>query len=142
MPDELADDTSLEHDHQAVGERHRLVQVLGDQQDAGPAAGRLHQQMADGLDGAHVQAAGGLHCHQQLGVFVDLTGNDRLLLVAAGHAAHDGSAALAAAHVILGDQLIGVLPHLFTADKAVVLELGLPVALKHHIVFQDRKSVV
>ena len=43
---------------------------------------------------------------------------------------------MAAAHVILGDQLIRVLPHLFTADKAVVLELGLPVALEHHIVLQ------
>ena len=53
-----------------------------------------HDLLVDILDGAHVQAAGGLHGHQQLGIPVDLTGNDRLLLVAAGHAAHDGVAAL------------------------------------------------
>ncbi len=85
-----------------------------------PSVALGHDLLVDVLNGTDIQAAGGLHCHQQLGVFVDLAGNDRLLLVAAGHAAHDGCAALAAAHVVLGDQLIGILPHLFTADKAAL----------------------
>src|SRR5699024_11518306 len=80
--------------------------------------------------------AGGLDLHQQFGVAVDLTGDDGLLLVAARHAAGDGHAALAAADVVLPDQPVRVFPYLVLADKAVVLELGLPVPLQHHVVLQ------
>ena len=84
----------------------------------------------------NVQTAGWLNCHQELRVLIDLTGNDGLLLVAAGHAAHGGQAALTAAHIVLGNELIGVFAHLIAADKAALLELRLPVTLQHHVVFQ------
>ena len=77
-----------------------------------PLSRSAHDLPVDVFDGADVQAAGGLHRHQQLGVFVDLAGDDGLLLVAAGHAAHDGGAALTAADVVLRDELIGVLADL------------------------------
>ena len=73
----------------------------------------------------NVQTAGWLDCHQELRVLIDLTGNDGLLLVAAGHAAHGGQTALTAAHIVLGNELIGVFAHLIAADKAALLELGL-----------------
>ena len=95
-----------------------------------------HDLLVDMLNGTHVQAAGGLHGNEQLGIPVDLTGNDRLLLVATGHAAHDGGAVLAAAHVVLCDQPVGVLTHFIRTDEAALLELRLPVALQHHVVFQ------
>ena len=61
-----------------------------------------------------------------LGVLVDLTGNDGFLLVAAGHAAHDGGTPLAAAHVVLLDQAVGILAHRRLIDKAHLLEPGVP----------------
>ena len=92
----------------------------------------------DVFDRADIQAAGGLNSHQQLGVFVDLAGDDGLLLVAAGHAAHDGGAALTAADVVLSDELIGVLADFIGLDEAALLELGLPVALdKNYRDFAD-----
>ncbi len=57
-------------------EQHRLALVaLGD------------ELAVDVFDGADVQTAGRLHGDEQLGILVDLAGDDGLLLVAAGHAA-------------------------------------------------------
>ena len=132
----FAYDLTLVHDKDAVGEVHHFVQLQADQQHGLALIALGHDLPVDVFNGADVQAAGGLHCHQQLGVFVDLTGNDGFLLVAAGHAAHDGGAALAAADVVLRDQFIGVLPHFPFLDEAAFLELRLPVTLEHHVVFQ------
>ena len=90
----------------------------------------------DILDRADVQTAGWLDCDQQLRLLIDLAGDDGLLLVAAGHTAGDGGRALAAAHVILLDKALGVFLHGGLFDEAVVLELGLPIALQNHIVRQ------
>ena len=68
------------------------------------------------------------------GSLIDLAGDDGLLLVAAGHAAGDGGRALAAAHIVLLDQALGVLEDGVLLDEAVVLELRLPVTLQHHVV--------
>ena len=88
------------------------------------------------LDRAHVQSAGRLNGHEQWGVLVQLAGDDGLLLVSARHAAHDGEGPLAAAHVELLDQPVGVGAHLVLSDKAALLELRLPVALQHQVFLQ------
>ena len=69
---------------------HDLIQLQGDQQDALAAVPVGDDLLVDVLDGTHVQTAGGLDGYQQLWVLVDLTGDDGLLLVAAGHTAGDG----------------------------------------------------
>ena len=133
---EFTDDLAFVHDEDAVGEVHDLVQFQADEQHGRAAVALGHDLLVDILDGADVQAAGGLHRNQQLGVFVDLAGDDGFLLVAARHAARDGDAALAAAHVVLFDQTVRVGAHGRLLDEAMVLELRLPVALQHHVFLQ------
>ena len=62
-----------------------------------------------------------------------IAGDDRLLLVAAGHAARDGDRPLPAAHVVLPDELFGVGAHRARIHKAVVRKLLFAVALEHHV---------
>ena len=88
------------------------------------------------LNGAHVQAAGGLDGDEQFGVLVDLAGHDGLLLVSAGHAARGGDGALAGADVVLLDELLGVGPDGLALEEARLDELRLEVPLEHHIVLQ------
>ena len=90
----------------------------------------------DVFDGAHVQAAGGLDRDDQRLVPVQFTGDDGLLLVAAGHAAGDRDRALAGAHVKLVDQPVGVFSHFVEADEAVGLEGGIAEALQDHVLLQ------
>ena len=91
----------------------------------------------DILDGAHVQAPGGLHGDQQLRVLVDLPGDDGLLLVAAGHAAGHCDRPLAGADVVLLDQAVGVLADGLALQEARLAdELRLKVPLEHHVVLQ------
>ena len=132
----LAHDLALVHYKDAVRKVHHLVQLQADQQHGLALVALGHDLAVNVLNGTHVQTTGGLHCHQQLGVAVDLAGDDCLLLVAAGHTAHGGHTALTAAHVVLLDQPVGVLAHLIGTDKAALLELRLPVALQHDVVFQ------
>ena len=88
------------------------------------------------LDRAHVQAAGGLHRHDQRKIAVNLAGDDGLLLVAAGHAAGHGDRALTGAHVVLLNQALGILANLVEADEAAPLEAGLIILLQHHVLLQ------
>ena len=90
----------------------------------------------DVLDGAHVQAACGLHRYDERLVAVDLAGDDGLLLIAAGHAARNRDRPLAGAHVILLDQLFGVLAGFVEADEAVALELRLLETLQNQVLLQ------
>src|SRR5699024_6526608 len=88
----------------------------------------------------------GLDRYQKLRLLVDLTGDDGFLLVAARHAAGNGLGSLTAAHIILTDQLFGIFLDFTLADKAMVLELGLPVPLQDHIfpqgIIQDQTVLV
>ena len=90
----------------------------------------------DILNGSNIQAAGRLHSHQQLGILIDFARDDGFLLVAAGHAAGNGHTALAGTHIVLLNQVVRILAHFIRLDKAIMLELRLPVALQHHVLFQ------
>ena len=91
----------------------------------------------DILNGAHVQTAGGLHRNKQLGVLVDLPGDDRFLLVAAGHGTGHGDGALTGTDVILLNQPLGIGADVLPAEEAeLVGELRLKIPLQDHIVFQ------
>ena len=82
------------------------------------------------------QAASGLDRHDQRLVPVHLSGNDGLLLIAAGHASGRGHRPLSGADVVLFDQPLGVAPDLVVPDKSKMLELGLPIPLEHQILLQ------
>ena len=91
----------------------------------------------DILNGAHVQAAGGLDGNEQLRVLVNLPGHDGLLLVAAGHAAGHGDRPLAGADIVLVDEAVGVVPDGFALQKARLAdELRPKIPLEHHVVLQ------
>ena len=98
---------------------------------AQPPVARQHQLLVDVLDGAHVQAPRRLHRDQKVGFEADLPGDDGLLLVAAGHRAGDGRAALAGADVEGPDQFARMLFHRAEADESAVLVLARLVALEH-----------
>ena len=53
------------------------------------------------LDGSDVQTSGRLYRYQQLVLFIDLTGDDGFLLVAAGHRSRDGDRSLSGSYVEL-----------------------------------------
>ena len=74
---------ALVDDGHAVGDGEDLVEVLADEQDGRPAGALREQQPVDGLDGAHVQAARGLHGHEHARPGADLAGQDEPLEVAA-----------------------------------------------------------
>ncbi len=130
----FAHDLALVHHQDAVGQVHHLVQLQADQQHGLALVALGHDLLVDILNGADVQAAGGLHCHQQLGslsisrammAFCWLPPDMLRTMVTA----------LTAAHIVLLDQLVGI-SRTSPADKACPLELRLPVALQHHVVFQ------
>ena len=73
---------------------------------------------------------------QAAAVLIDLAGDDSLLLVAARHTAGDGGRALTTAHIVLLDEPLGIVEDGPFLNKAVVLELRLPIALQDHIVSQ------
>ena len=84
----------------------------------------------DILNGTYVQTAGGLHRNKQLGVLVDLPGDDRFLLVAAGHGTGHGDGALTGTDVILLDQPLGIGADVLPAEEAeLVGELRLKIPL-------------
>ena len=89
------------------------------------------------LNGAHVQAPGGLDRHQKLVGFVNFPGHDGLLLVAAGHAPGDGDGALTGADVILLYELFRILPDGVKLDHAMLVEFRMPVPLQHQVFFQS-----
>ena len=102
-----AHDLALEEDRDAVGELQHLVEVGGDEKDRAPSVALGDDLVVDELRGSNVQAARGVDRHEELGVGVELTGEDDLLLVAAGQRARrlvDGRAA----DVVLLTQALGV----------------------------------
>ena len=89
------------------------------------------------LNGAHVQAPGGLDGDEQLRVLVNLPGDDGLLLVAAGHAPGRRNGALAGTDVVLLNEAHGVLPDGLPFQKARRGdEVALKIPLEHHVVLQ------
>src|SRR3954462_10014393 len=62
---ELAEDATLVHHDDPVGEREDLVEVLSDQEDADAGLRRLPQVPVDGLDRADVQSARRRGRHEQ-----------------------------------------------------------------------------
>ena len=105
---ELAHDLTLVHNKDAVGQVHDLVQLQADEENSLAFIALGHDLLVDILDRADVQAAGGLDSYQQVGVFIDLAGDNGFLLVAAGHATGDRDGTLAAAHVVLFDEALGI----------------------------------
>ena len=73
---------------------------------------------------------------QEIRVQVDLPGNDGLLLVAAGHAAHRGHRPLSGADVKPVDEVLRVGADGLPLDEAPLLESGVHVPLEHQIVLQ------
>ena len=92
--------------------------------------------MMDVLNRAHVQASGGLDGDDQRQITIDLAGDDGLLLVTAGHGTGNRHRALTGAHIVLLDQVLRISAHRIKADKTILLELRLVVALQHQILLQ------
>ena len=55
-----AEDAAFEHDGDAVGEVEELFELGGDEEDGGAGGAGGEEFGPDGLDGAYVEAAGGL----------------------------------------------------------------------------------
>ena len=134
---QLAHDLALVHHEDPVGDGHDLIQLQRNQQH-GLACVTLGNDLAvDIFDGAHVQATGGLDGDEQLGILVDLTGNDGLLLVAAGHGPGNGDGALTGTDVILLDEPLGIGADVLAAQEAELIgELRFEVALQDDVVLQ------
>ena len=92
----------------------------------------------DVFNGAHVQTACGLDGDNQWLVPVDLSGNDRFLLVAAGHTAHHGNGPLSAADVVLFNEQVGVVPDGILLHKAKLLEPGFLETLQYRVLLQGK----
>ena len=84
---ELTDDLALVHDEDPVGEREDLLELERDEQDAASLVALLDHAAMHELDRADVEPPRRLRGDQDLGVAVDLAGEDDLLLVPAGEAA-------------------------------------------------------
>lgn len=81
---QLAYDLPFVHNQDSVGHLQHLVKLEGDQQDRFARIALGKQLLAHKFDGAHIQAARGLHGNEQIIAQINLAGDDRLLLVAAG----------------------------------------------------------
>ena len=88
------------------------------------------------LDRAHVQSARGLHRDYQRHVAVEFARDYRLLLIAARQRARLADYTIAAAHVVLVNQLLCIVAHRAEFYKAMALELRVEIALKHHVLLQ------
>ena len=134
----LADDFALVHDENAVGDVHDLVELQRHEQNALASVALGDELLVDVFDRAHVEASRRLHGHKKFRVLIDFARDDCLLLVAAGHAAHHRTGTLARAHVVLLDEAVGIRPDGGEVDKAVFLELRLPVALEDHVLLERK----
>ena len=97
--------------------------------------------IADALSGARQaleameEARDLLDGDEKIGVLVDLTGHDGLLLVAAGHAPGNGDGSLARADIVLLNEPDSILPDGLSFQKASGRDkLGLEIPLEHHVV--------
>ena len=133
---ELADYLALVHDEDAVGKAHDLLQLQGDEQDGLAGVALRHELAVDVLNGADVKSARGLDRYDQRLVTVELTGDNGLLLVAAGHAARNGDRPLAGADVELVDEPLGIAADAGAVYEARVLELLFIEALEHHVLLK------
>src|SRR5581483_5880120 len=98
----LADELPFVEHENPVGEREDLVELERDEQDRATLFAFLDEPPVEELDGADVEAAGGLGGDQHLRVARDLARRDHLLLIAARERARARERA-AAAHVELAD---------------------------------------
>lgn len=103
----VGDQAAPVHDPQRVGEADQLVEVGGDQQDRQPLAAGLADLVPDLRLRADVDAARRVGGDEQLGVVAHLAADDQLLLVAAGERG-GGHVDAGRAHVVLGDDPLGV----------------------------------
>ena len=77
--------------------------------------------------------------------FVHFPGDDRFLLVSAGHRTRNGNRALSASYVEFVDKSVRVLPYFLKPDKTAFLEFGFEITLQNHILFErivENKSVL
>ena len=86
---EFADDLTFVHNKDAVRNAQNFFEFEGDQKDGLACISLGDQLSVDVFDSAYVKSAGGLDGDQEFRVFLQLTGDDGLLLVAAGHGADD-----------------------------------------------------
>ena len=78
-------DAALTHDHDAVGDQHRFVEIMGDEQDGLAGAGMdLQQLLLHGLAGLGVERPERLVHQQDLGIDGERAGDADALLHAAG----------------------------------------------------------
>ena len=83
----VGDDRAGAHEHDPVGVRVGLVQVVGGEQDGAALLGLLPHRGPERAPGLDVQAGGGLVEHDQVGVGDQRHGEPDPLLLAAGEAA-------------------------------------------------------
>ena len=99
---------ALIHHEDAVGKVHYLIELERDQKHGVARVPLLDQPSVNAFDRADVETARGLNRNEELGPLVHLAGDDRLLLVAAGHAPCGGYGALTRADVELLDKLVRI----------------------------------
>ena len=127
-----ADDPAVVHHRDPVGEGEDLVELGRDQHHGRPAVALGDDPAVDELDGAHVDAAGGLGGDEHLQVAGELAGHDDLLLVAARQRADGGLRALGA-DVELLDPLAGVAGDGLAAHGRPAGELLLAEQVEHQV---------
>ena len=117
---EFADDLALIHHQNAIRHLKHLVQFQGNEQNSLTRVALRQQLLADVLDRADVKAACGLHSDQQIAAQINLAGDDRLLLVAAGHAARTRRNALTASDVKLLDQAFRIAADFLEIEESLL----------------------
>src|SRR6185503_9244647 len=87
---EHAGEASLAEDEDAVGEGEELGHLAGDEEDRSAGVGGFADEAVDLGLGADVDSAGGLVEQQDAGALAHPSGDEELLLVAAGELAGEG----------------------------------------------------
>ena len=89
------------------------------------------------FDSTDIETSCRLNGNEKIGIFVDLSGDYCLLLVAAGHTACRGHGTLTGADIVHSYKLIGIITNGSTLKEACFIrEFIAEVGLKYQIIFK------
>ena len=92
------------------------------------------------FNGTNIQTSGRLDADQHFMIAVQFTGNDRLLLVAAGHGADNCMGALTGTNIEILDQTVGILVDIASPEESCLGEFRFKITLQNQVVSQIVKN--
>ena len=89
------------------------------------------------LDSANVKTASRLNSDQEFGILIDFTGNNRLLLVAAGHGTCHGNGTLTATDIKFFNQSFRIGANVLLAEEACGIgKFRFKITLQNKVILQ------